>query len=65
MKLKDPKDFRVSISAWIPYYDTKDYAIQASGFSSAIGKAIKRFRKEVSKKWITGLDIEIVKLSLK
>jgi len=63
MKLKDPKDFRVSIGAWLDYYDTRDYGIQASSFSSAVSKAIKKFRKDVGPRWIADLDIRVVRLS--
>jgi len=59
---KHPKDFRVSISAWIPFYETKDYAVQASNFSSAVSKGIKLFRREVPNKWIQDLDIKVVRL---
>jgi len=62
MKLKHPVDFRVSIGAWLDYYDTRDYGIQASSFSSAVSKAIKKFRKDVGPRWIADLDIRVVKL---
>lgn len=59
---KHSKSFRVEIGAWIPYYDTKDYAVKASDFSSAISKAIKLFRKEIGRRWIVDLDIKVVRL---
>ena len=59
---KHLKDFRIEISAWIPFYETKDYALQASDFSSAVSKGIKLFRREVGQQWIQDLDIKVVRL---
>ena len=56
------QDYRVEVSAWIPSYETKDYALRAYKLSTAASKGIKLFRNEFKGQHIKDVDVKVVRL---
>ena len=53
------KQYLISIKSYMPYPVNRDYRITASGFGTAVSRAIKLFRKDKSKKQIKELTIKV------
>lgn len=62
MEKRHIKDFYVEVSAWIPFYETKDYALRSYNLSTASSKGIKLFREEFKRKHIKDVDVKVVRL---
>ena len=53
------KQYLITINTYLPYPINKDYRIIASGFNTAVSRAIKLFRKDKPKKQIKELTIKV------
>lgn len=53
------KLYVVKVTAYIPYPITREYTEQATDFSAAISRAVKKYRKEprVSRKRISNMSV--------
>jgi len=52
------KTYLVEVSVYIPYPKTFSYRPVASGLSTAVGRALKMFRKDVKGKKIKSVNIK-------
>jgi hypothetical protein len=57
------KHYLITVKANMPYPIAKDYRMEASGFGTAISRAIKLFRKEKDHKKINELNIHAIYVS--
>jgi hypothetical protein len=62
-KFKNMKLYLVKIICQMPYPVEKNYKMEASGFGTAIGRAIKLFRKEKDHKKIKEITIKATYVS--
>lgn len=53
------KQYLVTIQSYLPYPIKKEFRINGSSLATASSRAIRKFRKEVGKKKLTELRIEI------
>lgn len=61
------KNYRISITAGIPYPWTKEYTEQASNEGAAVSRALKQYRRDIREhrgkaKRIEGFDLKIARL---
>lgn len=57
------KTFQVTVTADCPAPRSREYRIEASGFSPAIGRAIKNYRKDLGRKKITTMRTSAILLN--
>lgn len=54
--------YSVKVRTYLPYPMERRYRLEASNFGAVASLAIKKFRKDIGRKKITELRIEIIKL---
>jgi hypothetical protein len=56
------KDFLVKITTNIPYPKTLEYRTKGSSFGTAIGRAIRQWRKEMNGKKVKEVSVKAIRL---
>lgn len=55
------KNYKITVTAYIPVPRSRDYNITASSFGTAISRAIKTYRKEIGRKQIAQMTVSALK----